>query len=79
MRLAFIVTSQVVPVLLSHPAQLTSAEPASGEAVSVTALPEASNALQVSPQLMPPPVTVPDPVPAFCTVSLYTCPGGMPP
>ena len=71
MRLAFIVTLQVGPLVLSQPAQLTNVELASGVAVSVTAVPEASDAVQKRPQLMGPPITVPDPVPLFATVNGY--------
>jgi len=70
MRSTSIVTLQVPPVVLSQPLQPANVEPASAEAVSVTAVPEASEALQVAPQLIAPPVTVPDPLPPFCTLSV---------
>ena len=70
-RAAFIVTLQVVPLEVSQPPQLTNVDPASGEAASVTAVPAASDTPHVAPQLIPPPVTVPDPVPLFWTVRVY--------
>jgi hypothetical protein len=66
---AVIVTVQVVVVKLSQPAQLVNVEPGSGWAVSVTISPWAKAALHVAPQSIPPPVTLPDPVPLVRTVS----------
>jgi hypothetical protein len=67
---AFITTLQEpVPVHApDHPAKML---PASGAAVSVTAVPELNPAAQVDPQLMPDGelVTVPVPPPVFVTVS----------
>ena len=74
MRSAVMVTLQLAPLVLSQPLQLPNVEPAAAEAVRTTALPESSDALQVAPQLITPPapVTVPDPLPSFCTLSVYT-------
>src|SRR5512139_3706884 len=68
MRSALTVTLQVAPAVLSQPVQAAKVEPAAGEAVRVSAVPGATEAVQVVPQLMVPPVTVPEPRPAFCTV-----------
>jgi len=54
----------------SHPVQLPNVDPAAGAAVSVIAVPLATVSVQSVPQLMPVPVTVPDPVPFFATVSV---------
>ena len=76
-RSTAIVMSQVVPVAESQPVQPAKTEPASAVAVSVTAVPELTEALHVAPQLIPPPVTVPVPLPPFTTVSAWT--RGVPP
>ena len=64
------VTAQVL-VPLQAPDQPAKVEPVLGAAVSVTDVPKPKVALHVVPQLMPVGllVTVPVPVPAFCTVS----------
>jgi hypothetical protein len=61
----------------SQPSQPVKVESGLAEAVSVTAVPEASDALQLGPQSIAPPVTVPDPLPLFCTLSV--CWTGLPP
>jgi hypothetical protein len=72
-RSAVMATLQVVPLVLSQPAQPANVKPASGDAVSDTAVPESSEALQAAPQLIAPPapVTVPVPLPPFSTLSVY--------
>jgi hypothetical protein len=71
-RAAFMVTVQVVPLAASQPLQLPKVELASGDAVSVTSVPWAiPDTLHVEPQLIPPPLTVPDPLPLFCTASAW--------
>ena len=69
---AFIVTEQVAPETLSHPAQPPKREPALAPAVSVTTVPLAYGSEQSVPQLMPAglEVTVPLPVPDLPTVSV---------
>jgi len=59
---------QVFPDIESQPDQLAKVEPDTGAAVSVTAVPAARVAEQVPPQLIPFPVTVPEPEPALLTV-----------
>ena len=56
---------------MQAPLQPVNVEPASGVAVTVTAVPDANEAEQVAPQSIPAGelVTVPEPVPAFVTVS----------
>ena len=76
---AVMVTVQVAPLEVSQPLQLPNVDPLSGAAVSVTAVPEAIDAEQVAPQLTPPPLTVPDPVPLFWTVKLRFETGAAPP
>jgi hypothetical protein len=64
------VTVQVVPLAVSHPPQFPKVEFASGDAVNVTTVPGAiPDALHVAPQLIPPPLTVPEPFPPFHTMS----------
>jgi hypothetical protein len=73
LRAADIVT---LPSLQSaSPVQPANVEPADGEAVSATPVPEANDALHVAPQLIPAGllVTVPEPVPALLIVSVYIC------
>jgi hypothetical protein len=61
----FMVTVQVFPLVLSHPDQLVNDELVLGVAVRVTAVPPARFKEQMLPQLIPPPATVPVPVPAL--------------
>jgi hypothetical protein len=69
---ALIVTLQL-PVPVHAPLQPVKVDAPSGEAVSVTTVPDANDALQVVPQVMPAgeEVTVPPPVPAFVTLRVY--------
>ena len=62
-----------VPVPVQAPDQPEKVDPADGEAVSVTEVPELYEAVQVAPQEMPAglEVTVPLPVPALVTVMVY--------
>jgi hypothetical protein len=62
-----------VEVPLHAPDQPENVEPVAAVAVRVTLVPDAKEAEQVAPQLIPAglDVTVPDPVPAFVTVSVY--------
>src|SRR5262245_6532994 len=67
---AIVIDSVQVPVPLHPPPdQPTKLDPAAGVAVSVTSLPESKVWVQSTPQLMPVPVIVPDPVPLAATVS----------
>src|SRR5438477_11745029 len=59
------------PLGVSHPVQLPNVDPAAAAAVRVIDVPLATVSVQSVPQLMPIPVTVPDPVPFFATVSVY--------
>jgi hypothetical protein len=72
LRAELIVTVQV-PVPLHAPLQPANVEPDAAAGVRVTAVPDVYVALQVVPQLMPAGelVTVPAPVPAFVTLSVY--------
>src|SRR6266516_5016755 len=60
------------PAPVQSPPQLVKLEPASGAAVSVTIVPFVNEAAQVAPQSIPAGelVTVPEPGPAFVTVSV---------
>ena len=58
------------PLGVSHPVQLPNVDPAAAAAVRVIDVPLATVSVQSVPQLMPIPVTVPDPVPFFATVSV---------
>jgi hypothetical protein len=60
---------QVVPEVESQPDQLEKTEPLAAVAVSEIAVPEGRNSLQVLPQSMPDPETVPDPAPDLLTVN----------
>src|ERR671937_186694 len=62
-----------VPLPVQSPLQPVKVEPASAVAVSVTVVPSAKEAEQVAPQSMPAGelVTVPEPVPALVTVSVW--------
>jgi len=62
-RASFMVTLQVVPLTESQPLKLVKVEQAPTAAVKDTVPFHATGAVQVVPQLMPPPVTVPAPVP----------------
>ena len=64
---AVMVTEQV-PVPVQAPLQPVKVDPVAGAAVKVTEPPEATDAVQVEPQLILPPATVPLPVPDFLTV-----------
>ena len=66
---AFMVTTQL-PVPLHAPPQPKKVAPDAGVAVSVTLLPEAKLALQVTPQEMPAGAlaTLPEPVPPLVTL-----------
>lgn len=80
-RAAVIATVQVEVPEQPSPLQPTNVEPAAGVAVSVTEESPGNTAEQVEPQLMPAgdEATVPDPVPAFVTVTVgdeRTDPGG---
>src|SRR5512132_1479921 len=70
-----IVTTQG-PVPVQSPPQPVNVEPASGVAVSVTAVPDGNDAEHVAPQSIPAGelVTVPEPDPAFVTVSVRLTP-----
>jgi hypothetical protein len=72
-RAWLIVTTQVVLVPEQSPDHPLKAEPPEAVAVSVTSVPSAYVALQVTPQLMPPTfeVTVPVPDPVVPTSSVY--------
>jgi hypothetical protein len=73
---AFIVTTHVPVPEQPPPLQPAKVDPAEGNAVNVTTVAVAKLALQVAPQLMPAGklVTVPPPVPALLTVSVWpTC------
>jgi hypothetical protein len=71
-RLAVMVTVQVVPLAVSQPLQFPKIEVASGDAVNVMTVPSAiPDALHAQPQLIPPPLTVPDPLPLFHTASVW--------
>jgi hypothetical protein len=66
---AVIATVQLIPLLDVHPVQPAKLLPAEGAAVSVIDVPCASVSVQSAPQLIPVPVTVPEPPPSRCTVS----------
>jgi hypothetical protein len=61
---------QVHPEVESQPVQPANALPDFAEAVSVTAVPGSSWAVQVAPQSMPFPETVPEPDPTLVTVTV---------
>lgn len=61
--LLFTATVHEAAVPLQPPVQLTKMNPGSGAAVTVTAVPGATLALQVLPQLMPPTLLVIKPLP----------------
>ena len=61
-------TVQLEPEKESQPDQLAKEQSDAAVAVRVTEVPLATVTEQVVPQSMPPPVTVPEPEPAFATV-----------
>jgi len=63
------VTLQVAPVPEQAPPQPENVDPELGEAVRATTVPVLTVAEQVEPQLIVPPVTMPDPEPVLETVS----------
>src|SRR5512142_921796 len=65
----FMDTTQVLAVPPHAPLQPVKLEPLAAAAVKVTVAPLATAALQTLPQLMPPPVTVPLPLPLLFPVS----------
>jgi hypothetical protein len=67
--LPLMVTVQPFPAVLSHPSQPVKDELVLGVAVRVTTVPPARLKEQVLPQSIPPPVTVPLPVPSRWTDS----------
>ena len=64
-------TVQLEPEEESQPDQLTKEQSDAAVAVRMTEVPLATVTEQVLPQSMPPPVTVPQPEPAFATVSVW--------
>src|SRR6185436_3071699 len=67
-------TVQVLVVPVHAPLQPANVEPLAAAAVSVTFVLLATLAEQTVPQLMPPPDTVPAPVPFFATLSVNVLP-----
>jgi hypothetical protein len=63
-------TLQLEPEVESQPDQLAKEESEAAVAVRVTGVPPGTVMEQLEPQSMPPPVTVPEPEPAFATVSV---------
>ena len=63
------VNENVVPVPEQSPDQPVKSDPAFGVTVSITAVPLARATLQVAPQTIPFPDTVPEPVPVLETVN----------
>ena len=53
------------PIPVHAPLHPVNVEPVAGVATNVTCVPELTSAVQVPPQLIAPPVTVPVPVPAL--------------
>lgn len=60
-----------VPVPLHDPDHPVKVEPDAALALSETAVPLFTDSEHVDPQLMEPPLTVPEPVPALATVRVY--------
>src|SRR6185436_669222 len=73
---AAVIDTVHVPVPVQPPLQPPNVDPLAADAVSVTDAPLVKLALQVAPQLMPDgdDVTVPLPVPALVTVSVWVVP-----
>jgi hypothetical protein len=69
LRLAPRVRVHVAPAVESHPDHPANVEPPAATAVRLTAVPAGSAEVQVLPQSIPLPLTVPEPVPALETVS----------
>ena len=65
-----IVTAHVPVPLQLPPDQPLKVEPAAGEADNVTIVPSGYSCEQVPGQSMPPPVTVPEPVPLRATLKV---------
>jgi hypothetical protein len=68
---AWLMVTWQLPVPVHDPPQPANTDPVPGVAVSVTTVPVSNGTLQVAPQLSPSglEVTLPEPVPAFATVS----------
>ena len=56
---------QLAPLVESQPVQPANAEPEDAVAASVTEVPAGCCAVQIAPQVMPPPLTTPAPRPPF--------------
>jgi len=65
---------QLLPEAESQPDQPAKTDPLAATAVRVTEVPGGSVALQVAPQLIPLPVTVPEPEPDLATVTVWKPP-----
>jgi len=74
-RDAVIVTLHVVPETESHPDQPANTEPGAAATDSITCVPLVNDVAHALPQLMPTgfDVTVPLPVPDFCTARVDCC------
>jgi hypothetical protein len=64
------VTLHVAPLVESQPVQPAKLEPDDADAVSTNEVPATAVSEQSLPQLMPFPVTLPEPVPDLLTVSV---------
>jgi len=67
------IVNEHVPVPEHGPLQPANVDPAAGVAVSVTAVPAATVSEHAPGQVIPEPLTVPDPLPASVTVSVGCC------